>query len=285
MNKFIRSFFSILLFSLTIPSAVCAEEETSETAQTIQSEASQTVTTAATTVTKTSVTTVTETSVTVRDDKNEQYDKILQYVGTNADDLNNNLSNNAMTIDKSVIDYTDKSMYTITTRDGDIFYLIINSSDGSVFFLNSVDTSDLTSMLSDSSESKKFNDKAVKEMESSISEASTDSTSTEPEDKPQRNNNTIQSTILVIVVAAVVAGGVLYVLKIKPGRSRFNNEDFFDEETNEKIFDNISDSEEEQSYEAENSKPLSSDESDENIQPITDMYDYPDDDNEENFDV
>lgn len=122
MKKFIWSFFSILLLSFSVPAAACAEEAASETSQPVQT--TQIATDAETTVTQTSVTTVTETSPPDKEDKNEQYDKILQYVGTNADDLDKNLSNNALTIDKSVIDYTDKSMYTITTRNGDIFYLI-----------------------------------------------------------------------------------------------------------------------------------------------------------------
>lgn len=273
MKKFIHSFFSILLLSLTIPSAVCAEEETTETAQSVQSEAAQTVTKSETTVTRTFTTTVTETSISVSDDKNEQYDKILQYVGTNADDLNSNLSNNAMTIDKSVIDYTDKSMYTITTRDGDIFYLIINSSDGSVFFLNSVDTSDLTAMLSDSSESKKSNDNAIKEMERAVSEASTEGSSTEPEETPRKNKSGFKRNIIVIVVAAVVSGGVFYVLKIKPKRNNFIDEDFYDEETNEKIIEQFSDTEENQPSETENTESSKS----------TGIYDYPDEDND--FDV
>lgn len=175
MKKFIWSFFSILLLSAAIPAAVSAEEETSETTQPVQT--TQIATKAETTAPQMYTTAVTETVITDTVDKNEQYDKILQYVGTNADDLDKNLSNNALTIDKSVIDYTDKSMYTITTRDGDIFYLIINSSDGSVYFLNSVDTSDLTAMLSDSSESKKSDNKAIKEMESIQSETSDNPTS------------------------------------------------------------------------------------------------------------
>lgn len=90
------------------------------------------------------------------------YDEILAYVGEeNAPVLNENLDNNAMTIGNSTIDYSNKSMYTITTRSGDVFYLIINS-DGSVYFLNPVDTADLTAMLSDSNDNKKA--KALKKV-------------------------------------------------------------------------------------------------------------------------
>ncbi len=283
MKKFIWSFFSILLLSLSIPAAVSAEEETSETTQPVQT--TQIATKAETTAPQMYTTAVTETVITDTVDKNEQYDKILQYVGTNADDLDKNLSNNALTIDKSVIDYTDKSMYTITTRDGDIFYLIINSSDGSVYFLNSVDTSDLTAMLSDSSESKKSDNKAIKEMESIQSETSDNPTS-EKEDKPDKKKSRNKRNIIVMVIAAAIAGIAYYIFKIKPKRNNFIDEDDFDdEEINEKVLEQDSDTEENQSPEAENTETADNTELTENTQPIPEMYDYQDEDNEENYDV
>ena len=282
MKKFIWSFFSILLLSAAIPAAVSAEEETSEAAQPVQT--TQIATEAETTAPQTYTTAVTETVITDTADKNEQYDKILQYVGTNADDLDKNLSNNALTIDKSVIDYTDKSMYTITTRDGDIFYLIINSSDGSVYFLNSVDTSDLTAMLSDSSESKKSDNKAIKEMESIQSETSDSTLSSKQQDKPEKKKSVLKRNIIVIVIAAAFAGIAFYIIKIKPKRNNFIDEDFYDEEVNEKVFEHDSDTEEIQSPESENTEPDNT-QSEESAQPIPDMYDYQDEDSEENYDV
>ena len=282
MKKFIWSFFSILLLSLSVPAAACAEEAASETSQPVQT--TQIATEAETTAPQTYTTTVTETVITDTADKNEQYDKILQYVGTNADDLDKNLSNNALTIDKSVIDYTDKSMYTITTRDGDIFYLIINSSDGSVYFLNSVDTSDLTAMLSDSSESKKSDNKAIKEMESIQSETSDSTLSSKQQDKPEKKKSVLKRNIIVIVIAAAFAGIAFYIIKIKPKRNNFIDEDFYDEEVNEKVFEQDSDTEEIQSPESENTEPDNT-QSEESAQPIPDMYDYQDEDSEENYDV
>lgn len=283
MKKLIWSFFSILLLSAAIPAAVSAEEETSETTQPVQT--TQIATKAETTAPQMYTTAVTETVITDTVDKNEQYDKILQYVGTNADDLDKNLSNNALTIDKSVIDYTDKSMYTITTRDGDIFYLIINSSDGSVYFLNSVDTSDLTAMLSDSSESKKSDNKAIKEMESIQSETSDNPTS-EKEDKPDKKKSRNKRNIIVMVIVAAISGIAYYIFKIKPKRNNFIDEDDFDdEEINEKVLEQDSDTEENQSPEAENTETADNTELTENTQPIPEMYDYQDEDNEENYDV
>ena len=74
------------------------------------------------TVTETTVTTsVSETTATTAEPTPRYYDEILAYVGDdNAPVLNNNLQNDAIAIDKSTIDYSDKSMYTITTRSGDV---------------------------------------------------------------------------------------------------------------------------------------------------------------------
>ena len=92
----------------------------------------------------------------------EFYNEVMEYVGKdNAPNLNDNLKNNALAISKSTIDYSDKSMYTVTTRSGDIFYLIINSDDGSCLFLNSVDTADLTSLLSKGSTKNEMNENAL----------------------------------------------------------------------------------------------------------------------------
>ena len=147
----VRVFFSI------------AEKTEKETEPTIAvTEVSKTVqeTTSITESTTAAVTT----STTEKTTTPSFYDEILAYVGEeNAPVLNENLDNNAMTIDSSTIDYSNKSMYTITTRSGDVFYLIINS-DGSVYFLNPVDTADLTAMLSDSNDNK-LNENALENIE------------------------------------------------------------------------------------------------------------------------
>ena len=96
----------------------------------------------------------------------EFYNEVMEYVGKdNAPNLNDNLKNNALAINKATIDYSDKSMYTITTRSGDVFYLIINSDDGSCLFLNSVDTADLTSLLSKGSSKNTMNENALEDIE------------------------------------------------------------------------------------------------------------------------
>lgn len=145
------------------------------------------------------------------------YDEILKYVGDeNAPQLDENLQNNGLTIDKSAIDYSQKSMYTITSRSGDVFYLIINSSDGSVYFLNSVDTSDLTALLSEDSQKagNEINQSALEnirqtEAETDISGAVQSKTET-VNNKKTDNKKNILSTIIPIAVVGAATAIIIY---------------------------------------------------------------------------
>lgn len=154
------------------------------------------------------------------------YDEILKYVGDeNAPQLDENLQNNGLTIDKSVIDYSQKSMYTITSRSGDVFYLIINSSDGSVYFLNSVDTSDLTALLSEDSQKagNEINQSALEnirqtEAEKDISGAVQSKTET-VNNKKTDNKKNILSTIIPIAVVGAATAIIIYIRRKKNNRA------------------------------------------------------------------
>lgn len=156
---------------ITAISAVSALAMSVSAAETTAVTTTSAVTTS-TTVSETSITTTTHIptagSVIVDREKvtdNDYLNEILGYVGEdNAPNLNNNLRDNAMTISSSTIDYSDKAMYTVTTRSGDVFYLIINSDDGSCLFLNSVDTADLTSMLNKGSTKNTMNENALEDI-------------------------------------------------------------------------------------------------------------------------
>lgn len=175
------------------------------------------------------------------------YDEILAYVGEeNAPVLNENLDNNAMTIDSSTIDYSNKSMYTITTRSGDVFYLIINS-DGSVYFLNPVDTADLTAMLSDSNDNK-LNENALENIEqfesATENEKTVSSTETETiknEKKPSMAK--MAKNILWIIAAIIISlivGAVITFIKKKRQTNKFDNDYFDDDDSDADYSDNDS---------------------------------------------
>ena len=172
------------------------------------------------------------------------YDEILAYVGEeNAPVLNENLDNNAMTIDSSTIDYSNKSMYTITTRSGDVFYLIINS-DGSVYFLNPVDTADLTAMLSDSNDNK-LNENALENMEqfesATENEKTVSSTETETiknEKKPSMAKNILW--IIAAIIISLIVGAVITFIKKKRQTNKFDNDYFDDDDSDADYSDNDS---------------------------------------------
>lgn len=172
------------------------------------------------------------------------YDEILAYVGEeNAPVLNENLDNNAMTIDSSTIDYSKKSMYTITTRSGDVFYLIINS-DGSVYFLNPVDTADLTAMLSDSNDNK-LNENALENIEqfesATENEKTVSSTETETiknEKKPSMAKNILW--IIAAIIISLIVGAVFTFIKKKRQTNKFDNDYFDDDDSDADYSDNDS---------------------------------------------
>lgn len=70
----------------------------------------------------------------------ENYAWVMEYLNENAvlDD-----SQNAVLANQDIIDFTTKGMYTISTKNGNVFYLIIDSKTHEVFFLNKVDDNDL----------------------------------------------------------------------------------------------------------------------------------------------
>lgn len=209
------------------------------------------------------------------------YDEILKYVGDeNAPQLDENLQNNGLTIDKSVIDYSQKSMYTITSRSGDVFYLIINSSDGSIYFLNSVDTSDLTALLSEDSQKagNEINQSALEnirqtETETDISGAVQSKTET-VNNKKTDNKKNILSTIIPIAVVGAATAIIIYIKRKKNNRAAYDD-DFL--ETQQEPESNIipyneAETEEQESVQTESKNEPT--EAEETVQPYIDSDDF-----------
>lgn len=209
------------------------------------------------------------------------YDEILKYVGDeNAPQLDENLQNNGLTIDKSVIDYSQKSMYTITSRSGDVFYLIINSSDGSVYFLNSVDTSDLTALLSEDSQKagNEINQSALEnirqtEAETDISGAVQSKTET-VNNKKTDNKKNILSTIIPIAVVGAATAIIIYIKRKKNNRAAYDD-DFLEtpQEPESNIIPyNEAETEEQKSVQTESENEPT--EAEETVQPYIDSDDF-----------
>lgn len=211
------------------------------------------------------------------------YDEILKYVGDeNAPQLDENLQNNGLTIDKSVIDYSQKSMYTITSRSGDVFYLIINSSDGSVYFLNSVDTSDLTALLSEDSQKagNEINQSALEnirqtETETDISGAVQSKTET-VNNKKTDNKKNILSTIIPIAVVGAATAIIIYIRRKKNNRAAYDD-DFLETPQEQESESNIipyneAETEERESVQTESENEPT--EAEETVQPYIDSDDF-----------
>lgn len=211
------------------------------------------------------------------------YDEILKYVGDeNAPQLDENLQNNGLTIDKSVIDYSQKSMYTITSRSGDVFYLIINSSDGSVYFLNSVDTSDLTALLSEDSQKagNEINQSALEnirqtEAETDISGAVQSKTET-VNNKKTDNKKNILSTIIPIAVVGAATAIIIYIKRKKNNRAAYDD-DFLETPQEQESESNIipyneAETEEQESVQTESENEPT--EAEETVQPYIDSDDF-----------
>lgn len=209
------------------------------------------------------------------------YDEILKYVGDeNAPQLDENLQNNGLTIDKSVIDYSQKSMYTITSRSGDVFYLIINSSDGSIYFLNSVDTSDLTALLSEDSQKagNEINQSALEnirqtEAETDISGAVQSKTET-VNNKKTDNKKNILSTIIPIAVVGAATAIIIYIKRKKNNRAAYDD-DFLEtpQEPESNIIPyNEAETEEQESVQTESENEPT--EAEETVQPYIDSDDF-----------
>lgn len=211
------------------------------------------------------------------------YDEILKYVGDeNAPQLDENLQNNGLTIDKSAIDYSQKSMYTITSRSGDVFYLIINSSDGSVYFLNSVDTSDLTALLSEDSQKagNEINQSALEnirqtEAETDISGAVQSKTET-VNNKKTDNKKNILSTIIPIAVVGAATAIIIYIKRKKNNRAAYDD-DFLETPQEQESESNIipyneAETEERESVQTESENEPT--EAEETVQPYIDSDDF-----------
>lgn len=277
-----------IISAATLSMTVFAEpektEKETEPTITVTEITKNTTSVSETTVTTELTTAAVSTSTTAKTTTPSFYDEILAYVGEeNAPVLNENLDNNAMTIDSSTIDYSKKSMYTITTRSGDVFYLIINS-DGSVYFLNPVDTADLTAMLSNSNDNK-LNKSALENIEQfeSATESEKTVSNTETAKKEVKKKTGMKKNILWIVAAVAISliiGAAFAYFKKKRQTNKFDDDYFDDDEANIDYRDNDSiveyeDEDEETEEGIENTGSASEIQS--NDDDINDMEEYFDD--------
>ena len=117
---------------------------------------------------------------------------------------------------------TDNGLFqfiAVTTRSGDVFYVIIDNSkeENNVYFLNDVDTFDLQALLSKDDDSD-----TVKVGDSAEIEATTESGAAENADSENKKESDSKQggnyTSIFILLGIVVLGGIGFVIfKIKKG--------------------------------------------------------------------
>lgn len=137
----------------------------------------------------------------------------------------------------------DKVMYTVATRDGSIFYIVIDKSGGTenVYFLNTVDLVDLASAIKQNkTESDVYTeqeaDVIAKAGEETAANNNDESNSGNNDSKPSKNSAETNSSTekksdmtlyIVIGIVAVVVIGIAAYKKIGPGKK--NKAPAFDE--------------------------------------------------------
>lgn len=226
------------------------------------------------------------------------YKSVVDYL---ADGVNLDLSGTAILVDESTVnedkqtdsennengegdtaDSTEKLMYTVVSRDGSTFYIIIDKGgEGeNVYFLNKVDIIDLASLINTEDENLSAQEKAI------LNEANMSAATENDEENPDEENegssassgsssssgNTGTSTsstaksddttlYLIVGVAAVAAIGIGWYFKVGPGKKNKasfdetddeeddEEEEYYDEEESEEAEDE--DSPEEEAYDEE----------------------------------
>lgn len=153
--------------------------------------------------------------------------------------------------EKIIYDSEEMQFIAVTTKDGDVFYILINYSaegdEDNVFFLNKVDDFDLYSLLYAGNESeedkdpaeqaKKYADAATNGGASSENLDNAEETTAETESseevsaKKQASPMNSNMLILIGVGALAVVGGAVFVLKSgKFGKKKNVNVEDFDED-------------------------------------------------------
>lgn len=147
----------------------------------------------------------------------------------------------------------EKVMYSVATRDGSIFYIIIDkgANGENVYFLNSVDIVDLASLINTEDENLSAQEKEILNSANAVT-GSYNYTENVPDEEnsgngADKNNNTNNNSgntkaptqgsnntlYIVLGIGAVVAIGIGWYFKVGPGKKKnvgFDEEDDEDEE-------------------------------------------------------
>jgi len=259
-KKTLTIFFSAMILTLTsVGTSVSAFAEEAGTTNNLTETSTETQAVASTEAADSSF----ETDVTLdKDDMQKLIDEIQNYDSgdENEDSLHDyyaddyyDTDGNATLIkhEKIIYDSEEMQFIAVTTKDGNVFYILINySADGdedNVFFLNKVDDFDLYSLLYAGNESeeekdpaeqaKKYADAAtnggVSSENSDNAEETTAETENSEEVSAKKQASPMNSNMLILVGVGVLAvvGGAVFLLKSgKLGKKKNVKVEDFDED-------------------------------------------------------
>ncbi len=129
------------------------------------------------------------------------------------------LQGNANLVEDVVKNETERQFLTVSTKDGSIFYVIIDYESGNknVYFLNKIDTADLNAIV-DPDGSKAAAQTAV------VTEATEPVVTVAEQPVQEKKKGNLMPIFLVLGLAAFVGG--YYVLKIKPKKNAVSDSDY-----------------------------------------------------------
>lgn len=142
---------------------------------------------------------------------------------------------NANLVD-NVSDSEDLQFITVTSKEGDTFYFVIDKAADSdnVYFLNKVDDSDLAALTEDSEGT------ADKTAVKPVSETETQKPDTSPEPEPEKETETKEvepqtkksdsnGFLIMLLIIVAAAGGAGYYFKILLPKKKLEQADDFDD--------------------------------------------------------
>lgn len=150
---------------------------------------------------------------------------LLLYLLANQNANGNNSSSLALTPDGNLTlvddikeeheDGSGKQFITVTTKDGNYFYLVIDrdeDGDENVYFMNLVDEADLLALM-DEDEAAKYTQPAPTEPVEPDETEPVEPDEEEPEEEPEKKSNALPALILLLVLLG--GGGAFVFVKMK----------------------------------------------------------------------